>query len=99
MKSHPSMSLLRSVTVGGNRSPSPTVDRSFQYDTKLNQSSTNDTTEPKLRTFRGWKRSTAQLDKSRLGKSLWVSQVSFFFAKSKIFFSIDLLSRHRLNQV
>lgn len=30
----------------------------------------------KLRTFRGWKRNTAQLDKSRSSKSSWLSQVN-----------------------
>jgi len=39
--------------------------------------STNKDTGPKLRTFRGWKRDTTHLDKSRLTKGLMRSQVSF----------------------
>jgi hypothetical protein len=33
-------------------------------------------TEPKLRTFRGWKRNTAQLDRSRLSKSVLLTHVN-----------------------
>lgn len=39
-------------------------------------SSTNKDTEPKLRTFRGWKRDTTHLDKARLTKGLMQSRVS-----------------------
>jgi hypothetical protein len=44
----------------------------------MNDNSLNQKPEPKLRTFRGWKRNIGQLDKSRLSKSLWLSHVSIF---------------------
>jgi len=58
------------------------TDRSFQY-TEMNDndidSSTNKDIQPKLRTFRGWKRDTTHLDKSRLAKGLMRSHVSSIF--------------------
>lgn len=70
--------LSRSITVAGDRSPSIT-DRTFQY-SEMNEndfdSSTTKDTEPKLRTFRGWKRDTTHLDKARLTKGLMRSHVS-----------------------
>jgi len=41
--------------------------------------STNKESGTKLRTFRGWKRDTTHLDKSRLTKGLMRSHVSFNF--------------------
>lgn len=81
------MSLLRSVTVAGDQAPSIT-EHSFQYhgDNTVDQSSASETNEPKLRTFHGWKRNTAQLDKSRLSKSLWSTHVSVFFKLENLFF-------------
>jgi len=72
------MSLLRSGTVLGDRSPSSAVDY-LMNDNALDISPTSDTAEPKLRTFRGWKRNTAHLDRSRSSKSLWLSNVNFLF--------------------
>lgn len=70
----PAMPLLRSVTVAGDRRSSIMSDSlPCHNDNTLDQSEPN---EPKLRTFRGWKRNTAQLDKSRFSKSLWLSQVN-----------------------
>jgi len=73
-----SISLLRSVTVACDRDSSLTVDRSFQDHKSINDNPLNQKPEPKLRTFRGWKRNIGQLDKSRLSKSLWLSHVSIF---------------------
>jgi hypothetical protein len=92
------MSLLRSVTVGGDRSPSSTIDQSMN-DNALNISPISDTTEPKLRTFRGWKRNTAQLDRFRSSKSLWLSNVNIFVRKLDIFYSIDLFSRYQMIRI
>lgn len=69
----------RSITVAGDRSPSIT-DRSSQYyalddENDTNQTTTDDSVEPKLRTFRGWKRDTTHLDKSRLTKGLMRAHV------------------------
>ncbi len=57
------MSLLRSVTVVGDPSPSQTVDRSFQSHNSTNENTLDQTaaknkTEAQLRTFRGSKRNT-----------------------------------------
>jgi hypothetical protein len=65
------MVLLRSVTVTGDRSPS--TDRSGQYynpadDDPLDYSVTSNEAGPRLRSFRGWKRNTGHLDKSRSTK-------------------------------
>jgi hypothetical protein len=79
---NPTGHLSRSITVGGDRSPS-IKDESFPYTTMdegdIDPSTTNKDTEPKLRTFRGWKRDTAHLDKARLTKGLMRSHVSFSF--------------------
>ncbi len=59
--------------------------------------STNKDTGPKLRTFRGWKRDTTHLDKSRLTKGLMRSQVSFLS-----FFLIDVVfvfNRFQVNRL
>lgn len=79
--SHSSMSLLRSVIVTNDRNSSPTIDHTCQdphstIENTLEQSSMEDKTEPKLRTFGGWKRNTAHLNKSRLSKSVWLTHVS-----------------------
>ncbi|CAF0814942.1 unnamed protein product [Rotaria sordida] len=71
--SHSPMSLLRAVTVTGNRSPT-TIDHSFQYYNPMKESfsdkfSIDKEITPQLRTFRGWKRNLAHLDKSRSTKS------------------------------
>jgi hypothetical protein len=44
----------------------------------VDPSTTDKDTAPKLRTFRGWKRDTAHLDKARLTKGLMRSQVIIF---------------------
>ncbi|CAF3737280.1 unnamed protein product, partial [Adineta steineri] len=66
--------LSRSVTVAGDRSSSIS-DRTFQQyntpeDDDADQSTTDKEPTTKLRTFRGWKRDTTHLDKSRLTKGL-----------------------------
>ncbi|CAF4273986.1 unnamed protein product, partial [Rotaria sp. Silwood2] len=78
--SYPRMSLLRSVTVTGDRSSS-TINRSFQYDKPMkedtsDQSPIDNEIAPKLRTFHGWKRNIAHLDKSRSTKSSRQSPIS-----------------------
>lgn len=65
MYSPPSMLLLRSVTVAKDRNP--TIENTLEKST---------IEEPKLRTFRGWKRNTAQLDRSRLSKSVLLTHVN-----------------------
>jgi hypothetical protein len=81
---NPPAHLLRSITVAGDRSPS-TTDRLSHYYNKMeegdiDQSTTDKDTEPKLRTFRGWKRDTTHLDKSRLTKGLIRSHVNLFLS-------------------
>ena len=75
------MSFLRSVTVTSDQSSS-TIDHAYQYDNlidedALDQSAINNQTTSKLRTFRGWKRTAMPLDKARLSKSLYQSNVIF----------------------
>jgi len=53
--------------------------------------STNKDTGPKLRTFRGWKRDTTHLDKSRLTKGLMRSHVSLIF----LFFLFNFMVFYR----
>jgi hypothetical protein len=48
----------------------------------VDSSTINKQVAPELRTFRGWKRNTAHLDKSQLTKSLSRSPVSFLRPKS-----------------
>jgi hypothetical protein len=60
--------------------------------------STNKDTGPKLRTFRGWKRDTTHLDKSRLTKGLMRSHVSlsyFYF----FLFNFMVFYRYQVNQL
>jgi len=98
---NPSGQLLRSITLAGDRS-SAITDRTFQYyspieEVDVNQSTTDKESAPKLRTFRGWKRDTTHLDKSRLTKGLMRSQVSFLS-----FFLIDgcfVFNRCQVNQL
>jgi hypothetical protein len=80
---NPAVPLSHSITVPGDQSPSIT-DRSFQYSIPMDEddidsSTTDKDTAPTLRTFRGWKRDTAHLDKSRLTKGLLRSNVCFHF--------------------
>ena len=56
------MPLSRSITMENERTSGLTVE--------------SGSSEPKLRTFRGWKRTTAQLDKPRLSRNSWLSQVT-----------------------
>jgi hypothetical protein len=56
----------------------------------IDPSTTDKDTAPRLRTFRGWKRDTAHLDKARLTKCLMRSQVNIFYhfySSSKRFLS------------
>ena len=62
-----SISLSRSATMGNEPNSSLTVNH---------PSTMMDKPEPKLRTFRGWKRNTAQLEKTRSSKGSWLSQVN-----------------------
>jgi hypothetical protein len=71
------MLLLRSVTVAKDRNP--TIENTLDKST---------IEEPKLRTFRGWKRNTEHLDKSRLSKSVWLTHVSEY---EFMYHSISLL--------
>jgi hypothetical protein len=61
----------------------------------VDPSTTDQDTAPKLRTFRGWKRDTAHLDKARLTKGLLRSQVTIsliYFLLQSIFFFISQMS-------
>jgi len=66
---HPPPPLLRSITVPGDRSPS--TDEA----PPLNLSTISNETTPQLRTFRGWKRHTEHLDKTRSSKIFRTSHV------------------------
>ena len=97
-KSNEPVPLLRSVTVAGDRSPS-TRNRLFQYNEATeDDGNDNDETAPsdgnasKLRTFRGWKRDTAHLDKSRLTKGLMRSNVRCPHIKRVILLSLIVSS-------
>ncbi len=60
-----------------NDRSSSTIDNSIDEDA-LNQSTINNQTTSKLRTFWGWKRNAANLDKARLTKDSCQSNVTFF---------------------
>ena len=68
--------------------PAAFGNRRFEYEGDGNQSTTDKESAPKLRTFRGWKRDTTHLDKSRLTKGLMRVHVSDFSSLH----SIGLLS-------
>ena len=75
------MSLLHPVTAVGDRSHSLTVDRLFpshhsMMDNTREQSSTTDKIESKFRTFRGWKRNIAYVEKSRTSHTVSLTHVS-----------------------
>lgn len=86
------MSLLHSVTVV-NEQRSSAID---QNDNPVDedQSTINNQTTSKLRTFCGWKRNPAQLDKGRLSRGSWQSNVTIliFIISLSIdwFFNIDI---------
>jgi hypothetical protein len=92
--------LSRSITVAGDRSPS--IDRTFQYTMEgdIDRSTTDKDTEPKLRTFRGWKRDTAHLDKSRLAKGLMRPHVNILLNKKSLLINlIYYFHRCQVNQL
>ena len=96
------MSFLRTGSVNKDRNISPTTtttDRSWQdLSSNIEHSHEHSSTEPKLRTFRGWKRNTAHLDKSRLSKSVWLTHVNISMNNNLKYQSIYSL-RSPVNQV
>ena len=98
---NPPSHLSRSITVAGDRSPS--VERTFQYTMEegdIDRSTTDKDTQPKLRTFRGWKRDTAHLDKSRLAKGLTRPHVNILLNKKNLVINlISYFHRWQVNQL
>ncbi|UJR20708.1 hypothetical protein I4U23_023829 [Adineta vaga] len=74
--SHSPLSIARSLTTISDRSVSIVDDDNFIDQDTLDQSSVNNQNTSKLRTFRGWKRYAAHLERTRSPKSSVQSHVS-----------------------